>query len=432
MNGNTYAENAIWIFLEKILRISVTFFLFVLVSRMLGPSDTGLLSFSQSLVAMLLCVTGLGLDGILIKEFSSGKHNKESLYSTVMISKLIITLIVIFLSLLITLFIDTSLKNKIIFICSLVGLVFQMQNTFFSYFQAKSLAKSATKYSFYSLLISAVVKLYLIYLDADVYIFALSFSFDFLVSYFFLGFFIKKLGLNIKLEEFSFTIFLDLVRQSYPIILSSLIVVLYTRLDQLMIAKMMSSSDLGVFSVAVRISEAYAFVPAAVATSFFPLLVSSGKKENIKLYFDLVFFSAFVSGISLLIVSYFYIDDIFGSAYSGTRSVLFVSIFSTMFASLGGACTNYLITINLTYMRLVRAVVGLVINFGLNLILIPKYGILGAAYASLISQLFASLFGNVLNKKTIPCFQYQVRSVFTLGLIGVIGFIKEHKGYRHG
>lgn len=417
-----YIKNAAWIFFEKLLRVVVTFFLFVLMSRMLGPSDTGLLSFSQSLVAMLLCITGLGIDGILIKEFSSKKYTDVRLYSTAMLSKFFITGVVILFSCIITLLVNAPNEAKVIFLLSLIGLIFQSQNTFYSYFQARSLAKSATKYSLYSLLISSLVKVYLIRSEANVFFFSLSFTFDFFISFLFLMYHMRQFGLRIKVRNFDRAILFDLIKQSYPIVISSLIVVLYTRLDQFMIAKMLTTDDLGIFSVAVRISEAYSFVPAAIATSFFPLLVNDKSTQNIKLYFDLVFFSAFFTGVTLLIISYFYIDDIFGMEFVGTKSVLVITIFSTMFSSLGGACTNYLITINLTYMRLVRAVIGLAINFILNLMFIPRYGIIGAAYASLISQIFAAVVGNVLNRKTMPCFFYQTRSIMTLGLIGTINF----------
>ena len=63
-------KNAGWIFVEKIVRTIITFILFALISRQLGPTDTGILNFSQSIVLMLLCITSLGLDSILINDFS--------------------------------------------------------------------------------------------------------------------------------------------------------------------------------------------------------------------------------------------------------------------------------------------------------------------------------------------------------------------------
>ncbi|MGU8197064.1 polysaccharide biosynthesis C-terminal domain-containing protein [Escherichia coli] len=59
---------------------------------------------------------------------------------------------------------------------------------------------------------------------------------------------------------------------------------------------------------------------------------------------------------------------------------------------MGAASTNYLVVINLTYMRLIRAIAGLIVNFILNIILIPRIGIVGAAYASLFSQFFFWIF----------------------------------------
>lgn len=414
-----YLRNAGWIFVEKIVRVVITFILFALISRQLGPEDTGILSFSQSIVTMLLCITGLGLDSILIKEFATNRVNENKIYSTVMISKIAVSLLVMAFCGGIIFFIDISELSKIVFIISLASLVFQSQTTFYSYFQANSKSSVVTKYSFIALLLSSLLKVYFLVIKSDVIWFALSYSLDVIISCIVLEYQMKRLGIKIEFSNFEPEVIISLLRQSYPIILSSLIIILYTRLDQVMIAKMLGAKELGVFSVAIRISDAYSFIPVAVATSFFPLLASNNQRENVRLYFDLVYFSAFASAMLVIAFSFIFFESLFGSAYDGALPVLCITVFSTVFAVLGGACTNYLVTINLTYMRLVRAVLGLLINFILNIIWIPKYGLLGAAFASLISQVFSSYIGNVLNKRTWECFRIQTLSIITFGFFGV-------------
>lgn len=133
----SYIKNAGWIFLEKILRTVITFVLFALISRQLGPSDTGILNFSQSIAIMFLCVTGLGLDSILINEFSKNKDasDDQKLYSTVMLSKFLISIVVLIICIAGLFFSNISNVSKSVFVISLLSLVFQTQNTFFLFFK---------------------------------------------------------------------------------------------------------------------------------------------------------------------------------------------------------------------------------------------------------------------------------------------------------
>lgn len=429
----TYVYNATWIFAEKIARVIVTFVTFAFISRQLGPADTGILSFSQSLVIMLLCLTNLGLDSILISEFSNDKadhqekrNNEEFIYSTVMIAKIFISIICVVVCLLILLWVDISFSNKLIFILSLISLVFQSSSTFYAYFQAKSKAILLAKFSFFAIIISTIFKVTLLYFHVNVYWFSFSYSFDVIILFYLLLIGMRHQGKYISFSFFRRVILFDLLRKSYPIIISSLLVVLYTRLDQVMILKMMGSESLGVFSVAVKISESYSFIPVAVVTAFFPLIINNKNNDsNIRTYFDLVFASAFFSALLVILFSWLFLEDIFGQAYTGSFSVLSITVFSTVFAVMGAASTNYLVVINLTYMRLIRALVGLIVNFILNIILIPRFGIIGAAYASLFSQFFSGFLANGLNKRTLLCFKLQFLSIVTLGIPGIVSLLSK-------
>ncbi|EFN0989524.1 flippase, partial [Escherichia coli] len=416
-----------------IARVIITFITFAFISRQLGPADTGILSFSQSLVIMLLCVTNLGLDSILISEFSNdkpehhnGKKNEDFIYSTVMIAKFSISFVCVIVCLLILLVANISFNNKLIFILSLISLVFQSNSTFYAYFQAKSKALLLAKFSFFAIIISTVFKVILLYFHANVYWFSFSFSFDVIVLFYLLLIGMRHQNKYISFSYFRRDVLFDLLKKSYPIILSSLLVVLYTRLDQVMILKMMGSESLGIFSVAVKISESYSFIPVAVVTAFFPLIINNNNNDDdIRTYFDLVFASAFFSALLVILFSWLFLEDIFGPAYAGSFSVLSITVFSTVFAVMGAASTNYLVVINLTYMRLIRAIAGLIVNFILNIILIPRIGIVGAAYASLFSQFFSGFLANGLNKRTWLCFKLQFLSVVTLGIPGIVSLLNK-------
>jgi O-antigen/teichoic acid export membrane protein len=419
-----YIKNAGWIFAEKFIRIAVGFVLFALISRVLGPTEFGLLSYYQTLATMLLAITSLGFDNILINEFNK-KNTHNEIFSTAFWARIGISIFVILLFIIGIQFEDIPTDNKIILLICLTSLIFQSQNTYFSYFQSQLLASVVTKISLVSLLLSSAVKIYFIYVNADVKWFAFSYSFDFAVScLLFVVISYKRKYVNISLKYFSLKQLINLIRSSWPIVASSLIIVLYTRLDQVMIMKMLGPDSVAIFSVAVRIAEAYLFVPAALVTSYYPLIARLPDKNNVKFYFDVVFFTSVIMAVGIAIVSYFLIPFMFGTHYQQSYYVLSVLLLGSIFAVFGSACTNLMIVYGLTYLRLIRAIVGLVINFGLNLLLIPKYGVIGAAVASLASQIFATWLSNAFNKRTIVCFKWQTETVTTLGVPGGLKLIK--------
>jgi O-antigen/teichoic acid export membrane protein len=419
-----YIKNAGWIFTEKFIRIAIGFLLFALVSRVLGPTEFGLLSYYQTITTMLLAITSLGFDNVLINEFNKQKRHKQ-IFSTAFWSRIFVSIIVVLLFIIGLYFQNIAFENKIVLLICLTSLIFQSQNTYFSYYQSQLLASVVTKISLISLLFSSAFKIYLLYIGANIKWFAVSYSADFAVSFLLLAAFsYKRKHISINIRYFRFKTLKQLLKASWPIIASSIIIVLYTRLDQVMIMKMLGPDSVAIFSVAIRISEAYVFVPAALVTSYYPMIARLPDRDNVKFYFDVVFFSSFVMAVGVAIFSYFLIPFMFGVQYLESYNVLSLLLFGSIFAVFGSACTNLMIVYGLTYLRLVRAIFGLVINFTLNLVLIPKYGVMGAAFASLVSQIFASWLSNVFNKKTVECFKWQAETVFSLGIPGGIRLIK--------
>ena len=419
-----YFNNAIWIFLEKFIRIVVGFVFLGLISSQIGVRDFGVLTFAQTTATMLLCFANLGFDNVLINEFSKNDLREKNIFSTALISRVIISMVFVVFSILFVINYSMPSSTKWVYVISTISLIFQSQTTWFSYFQAKSKSLKIVKLSLISLIFSSSLKAYLLYKEAGIIWFSISYTFDFAIS-FFVIFIFSHNNFNIfSLKSFRIDILKYLLLKSWPLIASSILVVLYMRLDQVMIMKMMGAESVGVYNVAVKIAESYIFVPTALATSLYPLISKEFTKKNVRLYFDLIVSSSLLFGIITLFCCYWVIPLLFGDAYVKANEILAVTIFSSIFAIIGGACTNIMIIINLSYMRLVRAVVGLVINFILNLMMIPMYGIIGAAFSSLISQVFAAWLSNALSARTREYFMLQTKSIFTLGIIGTFDAVK--------
>lgn len=422
---NIYVVNAFWMIAEKIIKVAFTFFSLGLVAKAVTLEEFGVINLSISIVTSLWVVSSLGIDSVLLKEFSLNKHNEDELLSTAFIIRIISSLILIVGSFLIIYFWHfESIKDELkkIFYIIVSSLLFYNYNTYYIFNQANSRAVLNTKISLLSLILSSLIK-WIIYINnMGVFFFSLSFLFDVLINFSFVCYFCK--GKQLKIYNFRKEIFYDLFKQGWPMFLASVLLITYSRLDQFMIAYMLGVSESGVYSLAMRISEAYSFIPLIIATSYYPLIAKEPSDKNIINYFGIVFFVAFVSGAGVALISPYLIPYMFGSNYIDSISVINVAVFSTLFSVFGAACTNYMVLMNLGVYRLLRISIGLILNIILNLFLIPKYGMIGAVWSAFISQLFISWIGNIFTRNTYHCFILQAKAIFDMGISSTINIIR--------
>jgi O-antigen/teichoic acid export membrane protein len=206
--------------------------------------------------------------------------------------------------------------------------------------------------------------------------------------------------------KFKKSIAFKLLKDSWPLFFSSIAVVIYMKIDQIMIGEILGEKELGIYSAAVRISEMWYFVPVIISNSIFPAIIYAKKKSKKlylnklqKLYAFFLWFSAIMS-ILVFFIAPFLIKISFGEGYELSARVLSIHIWSGVAVFLGVASCKHLLAENLTRIDLYRTIIGVFVNIFLNFLLIPIYGIIGAAFATLISQFFSAYFSNLFFKKS--------------------------------
>lgn len=410
-----YLVNSVWILIEKIIRLVVMFIFFSMISQKLSLYDFGIFSLSQTVATLLLGVVIFGFDNVLIKDFTL-TDKKDTLFSTAIISRFILSFFCFVIFAIAIAITDYADLYKFVFIASALCVFFQIQTIYYAYYQATSSSLIITKTSVFALLISSIIKGVLIYYNFGVVYFALSFSIDYLFSCLFIYIVSRKRDIRVKISNFDISTLKYLFKQSFPILISTLIIMVYTRIDQFMIASMLGVEEVAKFSVAVRISDAYMFIPMAIGVSFLPMVSKSPTSDNIQKYFHLTHFFTFFSGAFIILLSPFVINHFFGERYHDSIAVVNIIVLANIVSALGSVSSNILILRGITYLRIYRAIAGLVTNILLNFILIPMLGIVGAAISSLISQIIAAWIANFFSAKTRDCFLFQSKSLISFGL----------------
>lgn len=424
-----YFKNTSWLFVEKILRMTVGMFVGIWVARFLGPENYGLLSYSQSIVALFAVIATLGLDGIVIRELVKNDKSYGELLGTSFILK-IVTSIFLFLMLVVVTYLinnDTEIMF-LVFIFSLVPII-QSFNVIDFYFQSKVLSKYVVMANSISMLISSIFKISLILNDADLIYFAWAICLDSFLIILGLIYFYLRQNSSFRSWTFNKSLALKLIKDSWPLMFSGLVVSFYMKIDQIMIKEMMDSQAVGYYAAAVRLSEALAFLPMIVSSSLFPAIINA-KKYNKQLYYarlqklyDFMVISTVVIALPVSFLSDWIITLLYGDIFLESSKVLTIYVWGAIFAALLVSSGKWYINENLAKYALMRNILGAILNVLLNIILIREYGISGAAIASVISYLFAGYLFDLFTKKTYRTFLLKTNS------LNILSYFRRYKRY---
>ncbi len=390
-----YFKNTSWLFAEKILRILIAFVVTIFIVRYLGPKDFGLLSYVISFYGLFSAISILGLESISVRELVKYPERRDSILGSVFLLRLvggIVTIILIALTLFLS---GESTDISILILIVSTSAIFQSFSVIDYYFRAEVKAKYSVYVMTTSMLFISSLKILLIILEAPLIYFVIVFSVEFLIAA--VGFLIVYKHNNLKLSHWKFRkeTAMNLLKDSWPLIFSGLVIAIYTKIDQVMIKNMLDSTELGYYVVAVRLSEAWYFIPLALTSSIFPAIVSAKKiseefyNNRMQKLYDILAWMAIAIALPVSIFSFFIIKLLFGNNFLQAAPVLTIYIWASVAVFLGVASGQYLIIENFTKLSLGRSIIGMVVNVLLNLILIPKYGIIGAAYATLVSYTLA-------------------------------------------
>ncbi|MGB5848555.1 MAG: flippase [Ignavibacteriaceae bacterium] len=420
-----YFKNTSWLFTEKILRILIAFVVTVLVIRYLGPEQFGLLSYAISFYGLFSAISILGLESISIRELVKYPERRDNILGSVFLLRLVGGIVTIILIALILFISGEPADISILILIISTSAIFQSFSVIDYYFPAEVKAKYSVYVMTASVLLTSALKIFLIIVEAPLIYFAIVFSVEFFAAA--AGFLLVYKHNKLKIINWNFRkeTAVNLLKDSWPLILSGLAIAIYTKIDQVMIKNMLDSKELGYYAVAVRLSEAWYFIPIALTNSIYPAIVKAKNVSN-KFYFnrmqklyDILAWLAISIAVPVSIFSRDIINIIFGNEFQSAAPVLTIYIWAGVAVFLGVASSQYLITENFTKLSFFRTLIGMVFNVILNLILIPKYGIIGAAYATLVSYSVV-VFSIILFPKARKQFFMMLKSILFVNLINQV------------
>jgi len=420
-----YFANTSWLMGHRVLSMVVALFVGVYVARYLGPKRFGLLSYAGSFVGLFTALATLGLDGIMVRELVKTPERSNELLGTSFWLKAggaILMWIGIATAIPFT---RNDTQTNILIIIIAFAVIFQAFNVVDFNYQAEVKSKYVVYARLVQLVASSITKLIFIWISAPLVWFACVFLLDAVVLAIGLtAMYLKNTG-KVWYWKWRWQTAKELLKDSWPLILSGMVISIYMKIDQVMIKEMLGAEQVGLYAAAVGLSEAWYFIPIAITSSVFPAIINA-KKQSEELYYqrlqklyDLMVWLAVAIALPTTFLASWVIRVLYGDAFLQASGVLSIHIWAGVFVFLGVASGKWLLTENLQIFSTINTSIGAMVNIVLNYILIKKMGINGAAISTLISYFIAAYLCLSFFDKTRINFINLTKSLYLKGIFSV-------------
>lgn len=394
--NNRVFKNASWIIMCRIAQMIINLVVGMLSARYLGPDNYGLINYACSVVSFALPIMQLGLTSILVHELVQHPEDEgEILGTSILMSG--ISAVVCFFGVIAFSVVANAGEKETIIVCALasVSLFFQAMEVIIYWFQTKLMSKYTSVLMFAVYVVIAIYKILLLVTEKKIYWFAIAMAIqEMLVAVGCIAIYRKKGG-----KPFSWSISRAklLFSHSYHYIISALMVTLFVQTDKVMIKIMLDSAATGFYSCAANCVSMTNFVFAAIIDSMRPAILESKKEgkqsyeKSIALLYCIIIYLSLAQSVGMSLLAKPIITILYGKAYIFAIPTLQILVWNSIFSYIGAVRNIWILAEQKQKYLWIINLMGALANVILNYIMIPIWGINGAAFASVLTQLITNI-----------------------------------------
>lgn len=416
-------KNSFLLIAEKVILLGTAFLVSVLLARIGGPAIFGKYSYITSYTAVFAPFCVMGINNIAVNYFVKYPNNSHHyLVSTLLLRALGATLAVLIGILAITFY--ESPEDRISLITLLVLQVFSIFNIIEYYFLSLNNVITSSKIRLLVYISTGILKVLMIYQQVELYYIVLIHGLEFL--FIAIGFTTRYIANNhhLKLKNVNYSkTAIALFHKGKWLFLSTIAAVIYLKIDQIMIEKMRTVEEVAYYAAAAKLSEFWYVFPILIANAFNTQLVTLRQKsshEYTHLILTLLRGLIVLAILAILMTSLFaeqLIALIYGGSYPASAQILSIHILASLFIFQRAILSKWLIIEKYYRFSLTSQSAGAVTNIVLNLIFIPKYGAIAAAWTTLFSYFVASFLSLLLTKQSRVFLRLMILAMLTWPLI---------------
>lgn len=421
--------NILWLVFDKIFILLLQFFVGVKIANYYGATLFGQYSYAISLVAFSNIFFELINSRVLKKYYT--KENFNILVFNTNFFKNSIAIILFFIPIIYKFFykIDNTLFYLLILLC-LDNILMTATSGIENFFEYKLEAKRIVISNNIVKIISYFLQYICMILNKGIIFIAIVRCIGSLIRVIILKYQYNSSYLG-KLENKSvkldIKLIVKIIDESKYLWFSFVSFLIYTQTDRLMINHYLGVEEVGVYTIGMQLSNILAILIGPIQNSLFPKFLELYRNDYQKYYnfykltnTIITQFYLIITLISIIVVKYTF-KYVYSSQYDGAILIYSILAFSVFIKANGSLQTSHMTIKNITKKSFYKTLVSLILNIILNILLIPKYGINGAAIATLITQFIALFLIDFFIK------EYQEQAIIQLKSLNLIYLIKEIK-----
>jgi len=389
------ASNTTWFTSALVGQKVISFAYFTFLARSLGAADIGLYTFALSYIAIFSIIIDYGLSNLITREVAKSQNDSQKLYSTVLGFKLISSLFavvcaVIFLHILGY----PAFTRHLVYVALVLMVVESLVLSSYAIIRGHHhLRYESFGMVGVQLAIAGLGVLLLKFTDDIRWLVGVLLTANTIHLFYVTFLLVKKWGMRIRLifeKKYTFTI----LKLATPFAVAAGFTRVYGAFDQVLLSKLASPEALGYYAVAYKLTFALQFIPLALVAALYPAMSTYYVQEKTMLnkaftrsvYYLLVFTLPLSFGVATLAKPF--IHTLYTTNFSDAIAPLQILILSLTFLFINFPLGALLNATNRQKRNTINIGGAMVVNIILNVILIPKFQALGAAWASLISTIF--------------------------------------------
>jgi polysaccharide transporter, PST family len=406
-----------WLGSDRVIRMLGGVIVGTAVARYLGPGQFGVLNYAFAIYGLFNLISNLGLDSIVVRDAALHPESESELLGTSFFLKTGAGVLTTAAAILATWLIHPDNRDVIIIVALLsFASIAQGFDVVDYFYQAKTRSRLAVIPRTIVFMAASIARLAAIILHSSVLVFAWIAAAEILTTEVGLAIAYFTYSQPLKHWNFHSPRARALLAESWPLMLATLLIMIYMRTDQVMLGALAGPVAVGQYSAAVKLSEIWYSLPiiicASVMPRLMPLLQSAAALyyRRLQSLYDLMAGLSLVVAVATAFVGPLAVRLLYGSSYAPAGSVLVVHIWTGLFVYAGCVSGQQLVQEKLTKIELQRCSLGAVVNVVLNYLLIPRCGAIGSAYATLVAQAVAAYFADALDPRTHHMFRMKTRA----------------------
>lgn len=411
--------NSIWLISDRLIRMGLGLLVGVWVARYLGPEGYGSLSFAGSYVMLFSALALFGLESIVVRDLVRHPEAESAILGTTCLIRAAAGLLAYLLALAVMLVLRPDDQVALLLVALLgSSLLVQAVEVTDLWFQSRVLSRYTVICRSSAFILSSCLKVLLVMTGASLAAIAAATAVEALVAAVLLVLTHARYSTAGMLTwRWENSWFRRLLTGSVPMVLSGVVLMVYLRIDQVMLGAMATQTEVGLYAAAVRISEVWYFVPTAIVSSVFPGLVALRSsdpeqfEQKLQQLYNLLAFLGYAVALPVTFLAPWLVQLLFGSAYQAAAPLLSVLIWAGLFANLSVVRNSHFIALDWGRSLLWATSLGAAANVLLNLLLIPRYGALGAAIATCLSYWVAAHGSCYTHRRLWPAGQMILKSL---------------------